>query len=527
MRRLLSLLLALWLASPAFAQVVGGENLSNQAREVVLLAGVPHLPGATVDLNFATEQYYTAGATGPLVVSRASTKTCASSSGVWTTVGNNLPCVTNQGILIEESRTNAIRNNTMQGAVVGTPGTLPTYWTVNSSDGLTTNVVATGVNNGQNTVDLQFVGTTTGSAYQLFYEGSSSYIAATYGQTWSHSVSLAIVGGSTANISSIQIGQNENNSSGSYINGYTTPVTLTSSLQRFQYSRTLPTPTTAYLQPLFQINAPSSSAINITIRIGWPQLENNTLINSSVATGAQTITNSGTSGCTSGTYTVSGGTGTAATLTGVASGGVVTSLTTLTQGIYTVFPPSPAALTGTGCSGSPTVTLTPTNNASQGFATSPILTIGGQATRSADNVYINLIPRQIISMFGSGYPEAGSTYTAPQMIVGIRDASNYTAWNYKNQSVLQTTANLFTGSQNIYNFAGVNWLPGVYAKTKWLLYGGNLTSQFNFLSPVSAPLTGSISPNYLSIGQNPNGNYQFFDGYISRVAISSQSLLPY
>ena len=44
------------------------------------------LPGATIDLNFAAGQYYTQGATGPLTVSRASSKTCADLSGNLTTL---------------------------------------------------------------------------------------------------------------------------------------------------------------------------------------------------------------------------------------------------------------------------------------------------------------------------------------------------------------------------------------------------------------------------------------------------------
>ncbi len=87
-----------------------------------------------------------------------------------------------------------------------------------------------------------------------------------------------------------------------------------------------------------------------------------TMQNSSLAAGAQIIANSGTSTCASGTYTVSGGTGTPATLTGVATAGVITSLTTLTAGNYTVFPPNPAPLTGTGCSGAPTANLVSASN---------------------------------------------------------------------------------------------------------------------------------------------------------------------
>lgn len=163
------------------------------------------------------------------------------------------------------------------------------------------------------------------------------------------------------------------------------------------------------------------------------QVENNSLINSSVATGAQTVTNSGTSTCTSGTYGVSGGTGTPATMTGVASAGVITSLTTLAQGSYTVFPPSPAALTGTGCSGSPTVTLTPANNAAQAFATTPIITSGSAGVRGADVTTITVPPAlgSSYSMYGKFNPEAPAAYSVLQWLFSIDDGttSNRSGFN--------------------------------------------------------------------------------------------------
>jgi hypothetical protein len=67
--------------------------------------------------------------------SRASAATYFDASGTMQTASANTARydhhpVTHaaKGILIEESRANYIRNSTMQGAVVGTPGTMPTNW---------------------------------------------------------------------------------------------------------------------------------------------------------------------------------------------------------------------------------------------------------------------------------------------------------------------------------------------------------------------------------------------------------------
>lgn len=70
-----------------------------------------------------------------------------------------------------------------------------------------------------------------------------------------------------------------------------------------------------------------------------------------------TLATNGTSGCTAGTYPVVGGVGTAATVTITVSGGAVTGFSTATTGGYTTtYPPSPASLSGTGCSVAPTFT---------------------------------------------------------------------------------------------------------------------------------------------------------------------------
>ena len=94
-------------------------------------------------------------------ITRASTKYAQDLAGVWTEFASGVPAITDRGILIEESRTNQIRNNSMQGAVAGTPGTLPTNWGVSVAGGLTRTVVGTGTENGIEYIDVRVQGTTT------------------------------------------------------------------------------------------------------------------------------------------------------------------------------------------------------------------------------------------------------------------------------------------------------------------------------------------------------------------------------
>jgi hypothetical protein len=93
-----------------------------------------------------------------------------------------------QGLLIEESRTNSIRNNTMVGAVAGTPGTLPTNWsTFTALTGLTREIVGTGTENGITYIDIRVSGTPSGAGrYDFVYETGTG-VAALNGQTWTNS----------------------------------------------------------------------------------------------------------------------------------------------------------------------------------------------------------------------------------------------------------------------------------------------------------------------------------------------------
>jgi hypothetical protein len=203
---------------------------------------------------------------------RASTATFVNSSGVITTAAANVPRFTHdpatlqpQGLLIEEQRTNGIRNNTMQGAVAGTPGTPPTNWAVSAAAGLTTDVVGTGTANGITWIDLRISGTTNATSYVLRTAGTGD-TAASAGQVWTSSTWAAIAAGSTTNITSINLQVRDNIAASSQA------MSLTSALTRYFHTATLSVGTTG-VATTFSITFSSGAAIDITLRIGLPQLE--------------------------------------------------------------------------------------------------------------------------------------------------------------------------------------------------------------------------------------------------------------
>lgn len=239
----------------------------------------------------------------PITFTRASTGTYFDSAGTLTTAAINEArldydpsTLTAQGFLVEEARTNSIRNNTMQGAVAGTPGTLPTNWGVSGLGTLTQQVVGTGTVNGITYIDLRFSGTTSTTSVSIRHEPSGTGgVAAVNGQTWSQSAWTAVVAGSTANITQAGLSANIFDSGGAFLSSipYTNFIAnTTSTLTRVTPSGTIASVGTAFIQPQIYLTFSSGVAIDITLRIGLPQLELGAFATSVIPTTTTALTRS-------------------------------------------------------------------------------------------------------------------------------------------------------------------------------------------------------------------------------------------
>ena len=122
------------------------------------------------------------------------------------------------GYIGEPATTNTIRNNSAQGVSPGTPGTLPTNWSINfNSNGLSSQVVGSGTQKNIDYVDLRIFGTTSGTGEVDIYYEATNNIASGNGASWYHSAYLALVGGSNANITSILQDVDQRNSSNTFL----------------------------------------------------------------------------------------------------------------------------------------------------------------------------------------------------------------------------------------------------------------------------------------------------------------------
>ena len=255
----------------------------------------------SLDLNFANSKSLVDATTGQNLVTftRASSGTFVNSAGVIQTASNDVPRFDHNpttgeslGLLVEEQRTNSLRNNTMVGAVTGTPGTLPTNWVIAAAANLSTNVIGTGVSDGVTYIDLQIVGTSNATAYILAFEGNAQ-IVALQNQSWSQSLWVSRVAGSFTNISATSFNIRESNSSGSQVAANVIALAQpTVTLTRVSGTTTLSQATTAFITPGLRLTITNGAAIDITLRIGLPQLEQGAFATSVIPTTTAAATRS-------------------------------------------------------------------------------------------------------------------------------------------------------------------------------------------------------------------------------------------
>ena len=273
--------------------------------------------GYTLNTNFITPEYQVAAQyaiwedgvglsqktfSQIVTFTRASTGTYFNSAGTLTSAAVNEArfdfnpsTLAAQGLLIEESRTNSIRNNTMQGAVAGTPGTNPTNWIVGATaDGLTKEIVGTGTQNGITYVDIRWSGTSgTGSTTTLATFEANNQIAALNTQTWAGSSFIALVGGTLTNVSLLELRIRYLDSGGSVLQqGGVSVSSATATLQRFSTAQTAANASIAFVNLSVLGDFVNSSAVDFTLRIGLPQLEQGAFATSVIPTTTTALTRS-------------------------------------------------------------------------------------------------------------------------------------------------------------------------------------------------------------------------------------------
>jgi hypothetical protein len=146
-------------------------------------------------------------------------------------------------------------------------------------------IVSTGSENGISYIDIKIFGTTTGA--NVFNVTPDTGIAASSGQAWSSSVYVTLIAGSTANVSFTQRIR-QANSGGGFVAATDQSISPVSGLlkdNRYAVTLSSAAGTVASVgQFLFFSWDASGLAIDITLRIGLPQLEQGATVTSVIPT---------------------------------------------------------------------------------------------------------------------------------------------------------------------------------------------------------------------------------------------------
>jgi hypothetical protein len=172
---------------------------------------------------------------------------------------------------------NQVMNPLMIGAVSGTPGTLPDFWTSDFTDvskGITSQVVGSGVETGIPYIDVRFSGTATAGAagrmqivFQHFVEGGS--------QARANAVYLKLAAGSLTNCA-VNTFVNTADVSNSPVStlGFAAKTITGSALNTQKYAFTYTTDASAgFVDACMSVSYSVGSAFDVTVRIGLPQDE--------------------------------------------------------------------------------------------------------------------------------------------------------------------------------------------------------------------------------------------------------------
>jgi len=184
-----------------------------------------------------------------ITFTRASSATYFNSLGVLTTAANNVPRIdydpvtgSCNGLLIEEARTNYVRNGYGSG---GTSSVLPTYWSApgngSVTNGLTLTYIGPVVNQGIPAYRFTVSGTATASgAFNFRYENGGGISGLSSNITFQQSIYAALVSGTTAGITFTHWGQIADSTLGGIIDNQPV-ISISNTITRFIESQTTPT----------------------------------------------------------------------------------------------------------------------------------------------------------------------------------------------------------------------------------------------------------------------------------------------
>ena len=179
---------------------------------------------------------------------------------------------------LEDARTNAIRNNSMVGAVVGTIGSgggAPTGWawdTVGLPSGITRSITGFGTENGLPYVDVNIAGTAGANGYEALTFTAGALTSMSPGQTWTGSLFAKLIAGVIPAGTSLYF-RYENASNGQLQDAIASLSSVNSTMQRLVATNATAPANTAQGRMFLLWSFATGVSYNLTLRLYGPQLE--------------------------------------------------------------------------------------------------------------------------------------------------------------------------------------------------------------------------------------------------------------
>jgi Fibronectin type III domain len=268
------------------------RHRSNVTQRVSGWVPVGALAPAQVDFNFAADEYYQLGRPSSLpaliTVSRASVGYAEDLAGVWTSFASNAARRTDKGLLVEEARTNGVRNSAASGVVDGSPGTQPTNWAGGVPAGLT-RTISHGTTDGIEWVEYNYAGTITGAGTINITLDSATGIVAGVGEVWTSSVWFSNT--ASTGVTTVTVRQLYNTAAGAVIsNTQSSNLVGSTAFTRRTVTGTTPATTGRINIQIVTNSIPAGTVVNYTFGVGWPQSELGAFATSPIRTTTVAVT---------------------------------------------------------------------------------------------------------------------------------------------------------------------------------------------------------------------------------------------
>ncbi|MBB5692345.1 hypothetical protein [Muricoccus pecuniae] len=177
-------------------------------------------------------------------------------------------------LLIEGQRTNGVRNPRAEGAVAGTPGTLPTNWNLQPVSGVLCQVVGMVSTGGMSALRLRLSGTAGVTGAFIISFDAANACPAGPNQTWTGAAFLRRVE-APAPFGGYGLRLIARDGAGATVESViNTLVAPSSAMERRSHTRTTGTSTSiTHMQHGLSLSCTAGQAYDETLEIGWPTLE--------------------------------------------------------------------------------------------------------------------------------------------------------------------------------------------------------------------------------------------------------------